>query len=127
MDWNEPITVAFTYDKAGQVIAVLIQEHDMTWSEVPFSVSGDEITLDLPHLTPVAFMFGEVEPAPSEDGGKTPGTSGTTPGTSTKYSSASTKKSPQTGYDTVLWAVLATAMAVGAGYCFSNTRKRVTA
>ena len=34
------------------------------------------------------------------------------------------KKSPQTGYNTILWAISAAAMVACAGYCFASARKK---
>ncbi len=44
--------------------------------------------------------------------------SGTTP------APAPGKRSPQTGYNTVLWAISAAAMVACAGYCFANARRK---
>ena len=36
------------------------------------------------------------------------------------------KKSPQTGYNTLLWSISAAAMVACAGYCFVSARKKVS-
>lgn len=39
--------------------------------------------------------------------------------------STASNKSPQTGYSTVVWTIAGVAMLIGAGYCFSASRKVV--
>jgi len=54
-------------------------------------------------------------------GGNTPGGGGNTPGGAKGPSG----KSPQTGYNTLVWGITTVAMAVCAGYCFSKSGKKV--
>ena len=56
--------------------------------------------------------------SPGESGG---GGGGNTPGGAKGPSG----KSPQTGYNTLVWGITTVAMAVCAGYCFSKSGKKV--
>ena len=128
VEWPHEITVAFTYDKASQVVAVLVQNDDQSWSQVEFEKVGDKLTLNLPHLSPVSLVMkvsgGEPVPGGNDNQG---GNSGTQGGNS-KAGAANTAgvKSAQTGYNTGLWMVLAAAMALCAGFCFVSARKKVS-
>lgn len=117
-----PVTVAFTYDKAGQVTGVFVQNADGSWDNAEFTAEGDTLTVNFPHLSPVAFVLG-AEVQPGGNGGTNGGA--TTDGTGTKAAAAAgAKTSPKTGYNTAVWALSAAAMAIAAGYLFS--RKKVT-
>ena len=67
------------------------------------SFSGTLVT-GVTSLSPFAFIV----KADSQGGGGAPGG----------------KTSPQTGYNTALWAIAAAAMVVCAGYCFVSARKK---
>ena len=110
VEWHEPIQVVITYDKSSQVIAVFHQEDDGTWNEIPFEIGDGTITLYLPHLSTVAFVYTEKSTTPvnPDDGG------GDTDG----------EKSPQTGYDTVLWFALAAVFAAGAVFSFVRAGRK---
>ena len=124
VDQDTAIKVAFIYDNASDVAAVMIQNDNGTWSDVSFTVSGDKITLSLPHLTPVALVLGKTKAAPDTKPDDSANTNTNTNGAST---AAKPGKSPQTGYNTVLWILATVAMAVCAGYCFLGARKQVAA
>lgn len=130
IEWPHELTVAFTYDNASQVVAVLVQNDDQSWSTVPFEKVGDSLSLELPHLSPVSLVLkvSGVEPVPggSDNQGSN---SGSNQGGNSKAGSANTagvKTSPQTGYNTGLWTVLAAAMVLCAGFCFVSARKKVS-
>ncbi len=67
------------------------------------------------HLCTVAFVLGTVKAAAdtNNSGAKAPGNQ--------------TKPSPQTGYNTALWAIAAMALILCAGYCFVSSRKKTAA
>ena len=66
------------------------------------SFSGVKVTVS--SLSPFAFIV----KADASNGGGAP----------------SGKRSPQTGYNTILWAISAAAMVACAGYCFASARKK---
>ena len=102
-------TVAFVYDRAGDVVAVYVQNADGAWDAATIdSVEGDVITVTFPHLSPVSFILKATTPS----GGNTP-----------KGNAGGGKSSPQTGYNTILWSISAAAMALCAGYFFVARRK----
>ena len=69
------------------------------------SFSGAKVTVS--SLSPFAFIV----KADASNGGAPGGAPGG-------------KRSPQTGYNTVLWAISAAAMVACAGYCFVSARKK---
>lgn len=120
-----PITVTLSYAAADRVIAAFVQNGDGTWTEVEFTVGEGTITLYLPHLTPVALVLGtpgQAAPAESGETAPAPEQGSTTPGGTVVPGGPVV--SPQTGYNTALWAVLAVAMVACAGYCFVSARKK---
>ena len=109
VDWSidmyNPITVAFAFDDAQNVIAVLTFDDDtFEWIAVDFEIDGDEIIATLNELyAPVIFVTKAVKAdEPSKDDGK---------------------GSAQTGYDTVVYAVATIALAAGAVFFFATSKK----
>jgi len=111
IDTDKPITICFTYDKGSDLVATFVQNEDGTWEEFDFTLEGEILTLYLPHAGPVSFTLKEKNPLPPVE--PTPAQPGST-----------VKGSPQTGDHTVLWAVLAAALAVGACVSFAAARKK---
>lgn len=120
--------VAFVKDGANKVAAVLYWNDEKgQWDNAKFSVDAktNKITVDLEHFCPVALVMKDVKAgaagAPAGNGGAAApagnggaGAPAGGPGTS-----------PQTGYNTGVWTIVAVAMALCAGYCFV-ARKKVT-
>ena len=79
----------------------VLHKVDGSWKSESFS--GVKVTVS--SLSPFAFVV-------KADSSDTPGGGNTD------------KKSPQTGYNTVLWTISAAAMVVCAGYCFASARKK---
>ena len=105
VDWPEPITV--TLRLPDWILSAFIQEADGSWTELRFENAEEDgiVTLYLPHLTPVAFAMPD----------RRSGDSGTGEG--------QVVTSPQTGYDTLPWAVLALVFAAGAALCLVRAKK----
>ncbi len=114
-DNNEKLTVAFTYNMAGDVEKVLYwNATDQKWDEATFRAGDGTIEVDFEHLCAVAFVLKEVKNDPAAGDQSKPGKPGK-PG------------SPQTGYSTTAWTLAAMAMILCAGFCFVSARKKVTA
>ena len=58
LERNTPITADIPFEKAQQVVAVLLQNADGSWSDVPYTSDADSVLCRFGHLTPVAFPAG---------------------------------------------------------------------
>ena len=107
------VTVTFPVETVAGLYKVLHQLASGEWEDAPFTVNADgTVTGTFNGLSPIALVYGApAAAAPAEP--STP--AAVTPGT---------QASPQTGYNTVLWIVLAAAMVSLAGYCFVSARKK---
>lgn len=89
-------------EKVGNVTPVKVL-HKVGGAWVSESFSGTKVTVS--SLSPFAFIVKADSSANSGNG------------------AAAGKKSPQTGDNTILWAISAAAMVACAGYCFVSARK----
>ena len=121
---GKTLTVAFTYDDAKAVTAVLYwNAATKSWDKADFEIVDGKIQATFAHLCTVAFVLGgDVQKAPEgedpnkpDDGGKKP---------TDKPADKDPGKSPQTGYNTALWVAAAVVLILGAGYCFVSARKK---
>ena len=106
VDEYNPITVAFAFDDAQNVIAVLTWDFDsQTWIEADFEIDGDKVIATLENIwSPVTFVTKAVKAdEPSKDDGK---------------------GSAQTGYDALVYVVSAVALAAGAVFFFVTSSKK---
>ena len=104
-----PLTVAFSFDDAANVIAVLYwNDATGSWDEAKFTIKDGKAEVTFEHLCNVAFV---IKPA------KSSGSSG---------SSSSGKSSAQTGYDGLVYIVSALVLASGAVFFFSTANKQKT-
>lgn len=109
------VTVAIVYGKADEVAAVLYWDGENDkWDEAKFEVKDGKIVADFEHFCTVAFVLGEKA---DTNAGKAD------PGKKAPDGKPGDPKSPQTGYNTGIWALAAVAMALCAGYCFVARRK----
>ena len=99
---------SYTIDFSSYVGSVtpvkVLHKIDGSWKSESFS--GAKVTVS--SLSPFAFIV-KADASGSNGGGSSAG-----------------KKSPQTGYNTILWSISAAAMVVCAGYCFASARKKVS-
>lgn len=110
---GKTLTVAFTYDNAKDVVAVLYwNAATKSWDKADFKIVDGKIQVTFAHLCTVAFMLKDVANNPDAPGGNKP-SGNKKPGTS-----------PQTGYNTALWVAAAVVLVLGAGYCFVSARKK---
>lgn len=113
---HKTLTVAFAYDNAKDVVAVLYwNAKDGKWDEAHFEIKDGKLYVDFEHLCTVAFMLKDVESNPN------------VPDQPNKPNSTGKKdpsKSQQTGYNTALWVAAAVVLILGAGYCFVSARKK---
>ena len=119
VDYNQPITFTLAYEKADQVLCIKVQNADGSWSDCSFEVVDGALVISAPHLTPIAIVLLTEEAAAAKNTAPAAPAEPTTPA-----APAGPQKSPQTGYNTVLWIVLAAAMVSLAGYCFVSARKK---
>ncbi len=97
-----------------------MQNADGSWSDCSFEAKDGALVISAPHLTPIAIVLLTEEAAAA----KTAAAAEPAP-TEPAPAPVGPQRSPQTGYNTVLWIVLAVAMVSLAGYCFVSARKKV--
>ena len=105
-DVDNPLTVAFAFDDASTVIAVLIWDASVgEFVAADFTVDGNDVIVTLNDvLAPVTFVTKAVKAdEPSKDDGK---------------------GSAQTGYDALVYVVSAVALAAGAVFFFATSSKK---
>ena len=95
------IVVDFSKEVGNVSLVKVLHKVGGSWQSESFS--GAKVTVS--SLSPFAFI---VKADANNGGGGAPGG----------------KSSPQTGYNTALWAIAAAAMVVCAGYCFVSARKK---
>ena len=104
IDEDNPATVAFAFDGANNVIAVLeYDEFTGSWVSIDFEIVDGEVVANLQEAWLISFVTEAVkadEPA-KEDG----------------------KGSAQTGYDTAIYIASAVALAAGAVFFFATSKK----
>lgn len=104
IDEDNPATVAFAFDGANNVIAVLeYDEFTGSWVSIDFEIVDGEVVANLQEAWLISFVTEAVkadEPA-KEDG----------------------KSSAQTGYDTAIYIASAVALAAGAVFFFATSKK----
>lgn len=93
------IVVDFSKEVGNVSLVKVLHKVGGSWQSESFS--GAKVTVS--SLSPFAFIV----KADANNGGASNG-----------------KSSPQTGYNTALWAIAAAAMVVCAGYCFVSARKK---
>ncbi len=120
VDYSQPITFTLAYAKADQVFSIKVQNADGSWSDCSFEAKDGALVISAPHLTPIAIVLLTEEAAAA----KTAAAAEPAP-TEPAPAPVGPQRSPQTGYNTVLWIVLAVAMVSLAGYCFVSARKKV--
>ena len=105
VEWPLPITV--TVRLPDWILAAFVQNADRSWTEVSFDYGDEEgiVTLYFPHLSPVAFAVAEKRGSESGTG------------------DGQVVTSPQTGYDTLPWALLALVFTAGAAVCLVRAKK----
>ena len=107
IDEDNPATVAFAFDGANNVIAVLeYDEFTGSWVSIDFEIVDGEVVANLQEAWLISFVTEAVkadEPA-KEDG----------------------KGSAQTGYDSLVYVVSAVALAAGAVFFFVSSKKSAT-
>jgi hypothetical protein len=125
---NGPTALKVPFEK----LALLGVLHYFNGAWIQESANQAEGTITVSGMSPFVFVYdtaasapaagtpAATEPAPAP-GGTTPAPApgGTTP------APVGPQRSPQTGYNTVLWIVMAAAMVSLAGYCFVSARKKV--
>jgi hypothetical protein len=106
-DVTFPAVVTFAVDDVNALSAIL-HWNGTAWETISFTKNADgTVSATFNSLSPVALVYGAAA---------APAGPATTP--------AGPQRSPQTGYNTVLWIVLAAAMVSLAGYCFVSARKK---
>lgn len=100
-----PVVVTFAVDDVNALSAIL-HWNGTAWETISFTKNADgTVSATFNSLSPVALVYGA---AAAPAGPATP---------------AGPQRSPQTGYNTVLWIIMAAAMVSLAGYCFVSARK----
>ena len=101
-----PAVVKFAVDDVNALSAIL-HWNGTAWETISFTKNADgTVSATFNSLSPVALVYGAAA---------APAGPATTP--------AGPQRSPQTGYNTVLWIIMAAAMVSLAGYCFVSARK----
>ncbi len=101
-----PAVVTFAVDDVNALSAIL-HWNGTAWETISFTKNADgTVSATFNSLSPVALVYGAAA---------APAGPATTP--------AGPQRSPQTGYNTVLWIIMAAAMVSLAGYCFVSARK----
>lgn len=102
-----PAVVKFAVDDVNALSAIL-HWNGTAWETISFTKNADgTVDATFNSLSPVALVYGTAA---------APAGPATTP--------AGPQRSPQTGYNTVLWIIMAAAMVSLAGYCFVSARKK---
>ena len=102
-----PAVVKFAVDDVNALSAIL-HWTGTAWETISFTKNADgTVDATFNSLSPVALVYGTAA---------APAGPATTP--------AGPQRSPQTGYNTVLWIIMAAAMVSLAGYCFVSARKK---
>ena len=105
-DVTFPAVVKFAVDDVNALSAIL-HWNGTAWETISFTKNADgTVDATFNSLSPVALVYGTAA---------APAGPATTP--------AGPQRSPQTGYNTVLWIIMAAAMVSLAGYCFVSARK----
>ncbi len=101
-----PAVVKFAVDDVNALSAIF-HWNGTAWETISFTKNADgTVDATFNSLSPVALVYGT---AAAPAGPATP---------------AGPQRSPQTGYNTVLWIIMAAAMVSLAGYCFVSARKK---
>jgi len=104
-DTHDSVQIAFVRDNASQVIAVLYwNDATGTWDSAEFTQDGTNVTATFNHLCLISFVVKGTDPvaAAPADG---------------------TTASAQTGYETIVYTVVAIVALAGAGICFTASKK----
>lgn len=110
------VSVIRTEDGLDVVAVLYYNSATGEWDEATnVSYENGVVTFTVTHLCTVAFVL-------AEDASAVLKTS-----SSSNTSGSSTVKSAQTDYNTALWAVVATVLLLGAGYCFTSAKKKTEA
>ncbi|MBR4703354.1 MAG: hypothetical protein IKO91_05865 [Oscillospiraceae bacterium] len=107
---NGSVTLKVNMDLTMKLRAVLHFVNN-AWRSEQFDQAAGTITVD--STSPFVFVYDTAAPAPAAEA---PADNAPAP--------VGPQRSPQTGYNTVLWIVLAAAMVSLAGYCFVSARKK---
>lgn len=103
VDEYNPVTVAFAFDDAQNVIGVIYLSDDYEWTEADFEIVDGQVVVTLGNTWDVVFVVKAVKAdEPSKDDGK---------------------GSAQTGYDSLVYVVSAVALAAGAVFFFITGKK----
>ncbi len=106
-DVTFPAVVTFAVDNISD-LAAIFHWNGTAWETISFTKNADgTVDATFNSRSPVALVYGTAA---------APAGPATTP--------AGPQRSPQTGYNTVLWIIMAAAMVSLAGYCFVSARKK---
>lgn len=106
IDDDNPVTIAFAFDDAENVIGVFqwSMEGEEIWESVDFEIVDGQIVVTLDEAFVIAFA---TQPVKADEPAKENG-----------------KSSAQTGYDTFIYIASAVALAVGAVFFFATSGKK---
>ncbi len=108
-DVTFPAVVTFAVDNISD-LAAIFHWNGTAWETISFTKNADgTVSATFNSLSPVALVYGSAA-APAVSAPST--------------APAGPQRSPQTGYNTVLWIIMAAAMVSLAGYCFVSARKK---
>lgn len=108
---NSSLLVTFVRNSDSEVLAVLYwNDATQSWDSAWFEQDGTVVRALFYHLCPVVFVVRSDEP-------------GSAVSVPTAEAIDDIIASAQTGYSSVMWAVIAVAALAGAGICFTSSKK----